>query len=81
MLDIQTVTAFFMWCSIVNASILGIWSFFILLLPDMVYKTQNRWFKISKETFNIAIYGFIGLYKMMFLFFNLIPYIVIKIIA
>jgi hypothetical protein len=39
------------------------------------------WFPIPRETFNVLIYGFLGLFKIFFLTFNLVPYLALLIIA
>ena len=42
---------------------------------------HSRWFPISREAFNLAIYSFIGLYKMFILGFNLVPYVALVIVG
>lgn len=74
-MDIPTLTSFFMWCSLINGALLIIWTLALMLAPDLVYRTQSRWFPISRESFNLVIYSFIGLFKIFFLMFNLVPYI------
>jgi len=51
-----------------------------MLAPDLIYLMQKFWFPISGETFDLAFYSFIGLFKIIFLFFNLVPYIALLII-
>ena len=80
-MDIQTLTAFFMWCTIINGVLLVFWTIMFMFAPDLVYRTQNKWFPISRETFDITLYSFLGLFKILFLFFNLVPYIVLSIIG
>jgi hypothetical protein len=52
-----------------------------MLVPDLVYRIQSRWFPISRDSFDLVIYGFIGLFKIFFLMFNLVPYIVLLLIG
>jgi len=73
-MDIQIITNFFMWCTIINGSILLFWSVFVMCVPDWVYKTQSKWIDISREGFNVVIYAFLGIFKIFFLMFNLVPY-------
>jgi len=80
-MDIQTLTEFFMWCTILNTSLLSFWSIVFLLAPDLVYRTQSRWFPISRETFNVAMYCFLGLFKIALIVFNLVPYLALLIIG
>ncbi len=51
------------------------------LAPDLVYRTQNKWFPIPRETFNVVIYSFLGLFKIFFLVFNAVPYVALLIIG
>ncbi len=80
-MDIQTLTAFFMWCTIMNGALLVLWTTFCILAPDLVYRTQSKWFPIPRETFNVAIYSFLGLFKIVFLVFNLVPYVALLIVG
>jgi hypothetical protein len=80
-MDIQTLTAFFMWCTIINAGILVLWSVFFVFAPDFVYRIQSKWFPIPRETFNVAIYSFLGLFKVVFIVFNLVPYVALLIVV
>ncbi|MCD4722613.1 MAG: hypothetical protein K8S13_22560 [Desulfobacula sp.] len=80
-MDIQALTGFFMWCTIINGGILIFWIIILMLTPDLVYRTQSKWFPIPRETFNVVIYAFIGLFKIVFLVFNVVPYIAFRIIG
>jgi len=80
-MDIQTSTSFFMWCSIINGALLLFWIITTMLFPDLVYRTQCRFFPMPRETFNVVFYSFIGLFKIFFLFLNLVPYLALLILA
>ncbi len=80
-MDIQTLTTFFMWCTILNVGILILWAVFFLFAPDFVYRTQSKWFPIPRETYNVLIYSFLGLFKVFFIVFNVIPYLALLIVA
>jgi len=80
-MDIQTLTTFFMWCTIMNGSLLVLWTIMCILVPDLVYRTQSKWFPIPRETFNVVIYSFLGLFKIVFLVFNVVPYVALLIVG
>jgi hypothetical protein len=80
-MDIQALTTFFMWCTIINGALLVLWTAMCILSPDLVYRTQSKWFSIPRETFNVVIYSFLGLFKIVFLVFNLIPYVALLIVG
>lgn len=80
-MTIDSLTAFFMWCSVINGALLIFWSLLIILAPDTVYRLQSRWFPISRDSYQLAMYAFLGLFKVVYLVFNLVPFIALKLIA
>lgn len=80
-MDIQALTEFLKWCTLINGSLLLLWTSMCMVAPDRVYRLQSRWFPIPRETFNVVMYGFLGLFKILFLFFNLVPYLALLIIV
>lgn len=79
-MGIQTLIAFFMWCTIINGTLLLFWIIIYLAAPDLVYRTQSKWFPIPRETFDVVFYSFLGLFKIVFLFFNVVPYVALLIV-
>ena len=57
-MELQTLTAFFMWCTIINGGLLVLWTAFCMFAPDLVYRTQTTFFPLPRETFNVLIYAF-----------------------
>jgi hypothetical protein len=80
-MDIQTLESFFMWCTILNGSIYLLWVMFYFFVPDFVYRVQSNWFPIPRETYNAIIYSFFGLFKVVFIVFNIVPYVALLIIG
>lgn len=79
-MDINTVRTFFMWCTIINGGLLILMSLILAFAGNWVFRVQERWFPISRETFIIVIYSFLGLYKIIVISFNLVPYIALVVI-
>ncbi|MBN1592307.1 MAG: hypothetical protein JW941_03535 [Candidatus Coatesbacteria bacterium] len=80
-MHIETLTAFFMWCTIINGAILTIWTVSALFAMDLMYAIHGRWFSIPREMFNIAIYSLLGLFKLLFLIFSAVPFIALLIVG
>lgn len=80
-MNLQMMTEFFMWSTVINGGLLVFWTFFILLIPDVVYRLQSKLITVSRETFDIVIYGFLGVFKIFFIVFNVTPYIALIIIG
>lgn len=79
-MEIQTLTNFFKWCTIINAGLLIAATLMLLLVPDFTYHVQSMWIDISRETFNVVYYSMIGLFKIFFIVFNVVPWIALTII-
>ena len=73
-MDIHMLRIFFMWCSIINAGLLIITSLILTFAGDWTYRLHTKWFPMPRETFNAVTYSFVGLFKLVFLVFNLVPY-------
>ena len=77
-MDIETVRSVFTWCTILNGGLLAVSALICSCAGDWLYRVQSRRFPISREAFNVAIYSFIGAYKIFFLTFNLVPWIALQ---
>ncbi len=80
-MDIDTVRAFFMWCTILNGALLILAFLFCASAGDWIHRVHSQWFPISREAFYVAIYSFLGVFKMFVLVFNLVPYVALVIVA
>ncbi len=80
-MDLVSVRNFLMWCTILNGCLLVFWTVLVLSVPDLVYATQRRWFPLSREAFGAFMYGFLGFFKLVFIVFNLVPFLAMLIIS
>jgi hypothetical protein len=80
MMGIDTLREFLGWCSIINFSILMWWFAFIALAHDWVYRLHTRWFSLSVERFDAIHYAGMAFYKLLWLVFNIVPYLALLII-
>ena len=77
---IDLFTSFFMWCTIINTGLFAFWMLWLTLAPDLVYRTQRKWFPLSRESLEAVMYCFLGAFKIFLIFFNLTPLIALLII-
>ena len=80
-MDIQKLTTFFMWCTIINGALLVLSMTGCILSPDLSYTLQSKLFHIPRETINVAIYMFLGLFKIVWIVFNVVPYVALLIVG
>ncbi|MGB5339471.1 MAG: DUF6868 family protein, partial [Gammaproteobacteria bacterium] len=79
--DLQSLTDFFRWCTLINGALLLFWTLWLLAAPDLVYRLQSKWFPIPRETYNVVMYAFLGAFKIFFIVFNLVPYLALVIVG
>jgi len=80
-MSIEQIRDFFMWCSIINVALLLFSSLMCICAGGWVYQIHSKVFKISREAFNVAIYTFIGAYKILVILFNVVPWIALLILT
>ena len=80
-MDIYSIRAFLMWCTILNVGLLVLSSLMCICAGDWMYRIHSKLFSISRETFNVAIYSFLALYKLLIFVFNLIPCVALSLVS
>lgn len=80
-MTLTELTEFFKWCSLINGGLLTYSVVMLLMFPQFVYTVHSRWFQISRESYNIIVYSFIGVFKIVFFVFNLVPYLALRLVA
>ena len=79
-MDINLITDFFMWLSILNVSVIIIFYALMYFAFDFVYMPYKKIYMGSKEDFNKSLIKIYLQYRIMTGFFAIIPYITLLII-
>lgn len=80
-MNLETLRDFFMMCTTINVGLMAFWVIMILAAPDLVYKTQTRFFPLGKEQFQLVMYCFLGVFKLLVIVFNVVPWLALMILA
>ena len=80
-MDLHMAARFFGWCTIINGGLLILWGLMSFSAGDLLYRTQKNWCSLTRPQFDAVFYCFLGFFKFMFLIFNLVPYIALRIVA
>ena len=80
-MDIQMLTRFFMWCTILNIGLLVLASLLLTFAGDFAYKIHGKWFPMQRETFNVELFSFLSRYKIIVFIFNVVPWAALAIIG
>ena len=79
-MSIPTLTTFFMWCTILNLGIMIAWTIVLASAPGFMYRIQTKWFPMPQESFNVVVYSALAIYRIVFVVFNLVPYVALLIV-
>ena len=79
-MDINLITDFFMWLSIVNVSFIILFYALLYFAFDFVYMPFKKIYMGSKEDFNKSLIQIFLQYRMLTGFFTIFPYITLLII-
>ena len=81
MMRFNLLTDFFLWCTVINAGLLVFWTMLYKFLGEWALNLHSKMFGIPKDTLNIIMYSFLGVFKIVFIVFCLVPYLVLLIIT
>ena len=79
-MTIEQLTDFFMWCTIIGGGLLVVSSLLCMALKDVIAKMHSKMFGMAPETVKPIVYGYIGLFKILWLVFAVIPWIALLIV-
>jgi len=80
-MDLATVRAFFLWCTVLNGALLGLSVVIVTCAGDWVYHMHDKWFSLSRDAFTVVLYAFLGGFKVLVLVFNVVPYVALCIVG
>ena len=80
-MSIEVTCNLLLWSTVINWGILLVWFLFFALAHDWIQRTHGRWFRLSGDQFDAIHYAVMGIFKIGIILFNLVPYIVLCIVA
>ena len=78
--NMDTLTAFFGWCAVINIVILGATTILLTLMKDVISGIHSKMTGLSQADLLVAYFGYLANYKIAILVLNLVPYIALKLI-
>ena len=79
-MNIEMLSKFFLWCSIINISASILIFLVVVIGRKKIYRIHSKLFNVSEEKTAETIYSSMINYKTFVWFFNIIPYIAIQIV-
>jgi len=78
MTEIDTLTEFLGWCSVINVGIFIFSAIAVTILRDPIASIHSRLFRLNKSDLPEIYVHYLGVYKIAVIIFNLVPYIALK---
>jgi hypothetical protein len=79
--NLETITAFFGWCTVINVGFLAFGAIKIVGMRGPILKIHGKMFGLSEEDLSRAYFQYLVQYKIAVIVFNLVPYIALRSIA
>lgn len=79
--SIELVREFLAWCSVINIGMLLLSTIMLLFMRDWVITIHAKMTGVSEAELPRIYLEFLGNYKMLIIIFNIVPYIVLRIMV
>ena len=80
MQDINTLTGFFGWCSVINIAILCIAALMLTLMREFISGIHSKMTGLGQSELSVVYFQYLANYKIAILMLNLVPYIALKLL-
>lgn len=80
-MDLQQLTTFLGWCTLINLVVLSFATIMIWLARDWAMNIHSRMFDIDKAELPTMYFDFLSRYKLLWYIFNLAPWLALKIMT
>ena len=74
-MTLETLTSFLAWCTLINLVILILWWLVLAFGGAWMRSMHRKWFDLSDESFAAVHYRVIAYFKVLWVVFNLTPYL------
>ncbi len=80
-MSIEAIRNFLLWCTVINYGVLLVWFLFFAFAHDWMQRLHGRWFHLSHDQFDALHYAGMTIFKIGIILFNLVPYVVLRIVG
>lgn len=79
--EINTITTFLGWCTLINTGILIYSTIMVFLLRNFISNMHSKIFSLNPDDLPLVYFQYLGNYKIAIIILNLVPYISLKIMS
>ena len=69
------------WMTLINLGFYILTAFFCVIFKKLVISVSGNMFGVNEDTGKAIIYGYVGMYKLLFITFNLVPWLALTIMV
>jgi hypothetical protein len=80
-MNIEIARTFLLWCTVINYGILLVWFLVFVFAQDWMLRIHGRWFRLPRDQFDALHYAGMSIFKIGIILFNLVPFVVLSILA
>lgn len=77
--SLETLTAFFAWCTLLNMGMLILASLFLAYMRGPIARLHGSTFGLDESDLSRAYFQYLAQYKIFIFVFNLMPYLSLRI--
>ncbi len=80
-MNVLLLKEFFMWMTVINLGMLMISAVMCIAHKDFIVRVHGKLFGLPPESIKATLYGFLGVYKIVFIVFVFVPWLALLIIS
>lgn len=79
--NIETLTSFFGWCSVINVIVLLVASLALMMMRDTIAGIHSRMLGVTKDEMARAYVQYMSNYKIAIIMLNIAPYFALRLMS
>lgn len=80
-MTIELLRSFFGWMTLINLGLFTWTAVMCITARGLIQRMHGKMFGLSEEAINAFLYGYLGFYKIVFIAFNLVPWLALVIMT
>ncbi len=80
-MNLDQLTEFFKWMTIINVILFLVNTVLIILLRKVLCRLYGKLFGLSEDHASIIMFAWLGLFRIIILAFNIVPFVAFSIIS
>jgi len=79
-MSMEQIIEFFKWMTIINIGLLLFSTLAVMALKTLMLSMHSKMFGVTETQISVAVYAYLGLFKVLIIVFNIVPYLALLMI-